>query len=183
MEELSACWKEIDNKEEIFDEIMITYGQELLHLVFSYVKNEAVAEELTQDIFVKVYYSIHKYKGKSSFRTWLWRIAINHCKDYLKSWYTKNVIKVDDEYIYGEDSKENIEQAIVQKEEEQWLVQAVMSLPILYREIIFLFYFEELTIKEIARIIGVNENTIKTRLRRAKQLLKKIGDEEKWKND
>ena len=88
MEELSACWKEIDNKEEVFDEIMTTYGQELLHLVFSYVKNEAIAEELTQDIFVKVYYSIHKYKGKSSFRTWIWRIAINHCKDYLKSWYT-----------------------------------------------------------------------------------------------
>ncbi|MCF2649297.1 hypothetical protein I6E62_14690 [Niallia circulans] len=54
MEELSASWNDIDNKEEVFDEIMITYGQELLHLVFSYVKNQAIAEELTQDIFIKV---------------------------------------------------------------------------------------------------------------------------------
>lgn len=79
MEELSASWNEIDNKEEVFEEIMITYGQELLHLVFSYVRNQAIAEELTQDIFIKVYYSLNKYKGKSSLRTWLWRIAIIHC--------------------------------------------------------------------------------------------------------
>ncbi|MED3794074.1 sigma-70 family RNA polymerase sigma factor, partial [Niallia alba] len=123
------------------------------------------------------------YKGKSSFRTWIWRIAINHCKDYLKSWYTKNVIKVNDEYLYGEDSRESIEQVIVQKEEEQLLVQAVMNLPVVYREIIFLFYFEELTMKEISSILRVNENTIKTRLRRAKHLLKEVGDEEKWKSD
>ncbi|MEK5380026.1 sigma-70 family RNA polymerase sigma factor [Niallia sp. FSL W8-0635] len=182
MEELSACWNEIDNKEEVFDEIMITYGQELLHLVFSYVKNQTIAEELTQDIFVKVYYSLHKYKGKSSFRTWLWRIAINHCKDYLKSWYTKNVVKVDNEFLFGEDSSENVEEEILQKEEEQLLIQAVMNLPVMYREIIFLFYFEELPIKEIAAILKINENTIKTRLRRAKDLLKKIGDEQKWTN-
>lgn len=182
MEELSASWNDIDNKEEVFDEIMITYGQELLHLVFSYVKNQAIAEELTQDIFIKVYYSLNKYKGKSSLRTWLWRIAINRCKDYLKSWYAKNVVKVDDEFLFGIDRNENVEEEILQKEEEQLLIQAVMNLPIVYREIIFLFYFEELSINEISSILKINENTIKTRLRRAKHLLKKIGDEEKWKN-
>ena len=77
--------------------MMNKYGQEILQLVYSYVNNKEVAEDLTQDIFVKCYKSLHTYKGKSKLKTWLWRIAINHCKDYLKSWYNKNVIATENE--------------------------------------------------------------------------------------
>ncbi|KAB7666277.1 sigma-70 family RNA polymerase sigma factor [Bacillus sp. B1-b2] len=176
MDELTVNWLEFENKEEVFNEIMTTYGTELLQLVYSYVKDQTVAEELTQDIFVKVYYSLHTYKKKSKFKTWLWRIAINHCKDHLKSWYNNHVIKVEEIHL-EEDRKENVEMEVLQKEENQNIVSAVMDLPILYREIIFLYYFKELTMKEISSVLKVNENTIKTRLRRAKELLKqKIGD-------
>ena len=80
---------EIEDKEDLIDEIMNKYGQEVLQLVYSYVNNKEVAEDLTQDIFVKCYKSLHTYKGNSNLKTWLWRIAINHCKDYLKVGITK----------------------------------------------------------------------------------------------
>lgn len=68
--------------------------------------------------------------------------------------------------------KESVEQTVIQNAEDRELASAVMSLPIKYREVIYLFYYEELSIKEIATVIEVKENTIKTRLKKAKELLK-----------
>ncbi|ADK03751.1 TPA: sigma-70 family RNA polymerase sigma factor [Bacillus anthracis] len=173
MDELMIEAFEIEDKEDLIDEIMNKYGQEVLQLVYSYVNNKEVAEDVTQDIFVKCYKSLHTYKGNSNLKTWLWRIAINHCKDYLKSWYNKKVIVTEDDFTYMESQKESVEQIVIQNAEDSRLASAVMSLPIKYREVIYLFYYEELSIKEIAIVIEVKENTIKTRLKKAKELLKK----------
>ena len=173
MDELTVEVFEIEDKEALIDEIMNKYGQEILQLVYSYVNNKEVAEDLAQDIFVKCYKSLHTYKGKSKLRTWLWRIAINHCKDYIKSWYRTKVIVTDNESTYMGVQKESAEQTFIKNDEDQMLASAVMNLPIKYREVIYLYYFEEMPIKDIAMVIEVKENTIKTRLKRAKELLKK----------
>ncbi|MDA2510658.1 sigma-70 family RNA polymerase sigma factor [Bacillus cereus] len=173
MDELMIEAFEIEDKEDLIDEIMNKYGQEVLQLVYSYVNNKEVAEDVTQDIFVKCYKSLHTYKGNSNLKTWLWRIAINHCKDYLKSWYNKKVIVTEDDFTYMESQKESVEQMVIQNAEDSRLASAVMSLSIKYREVIYLFYYEELSIKEITTVIEVKENTIKTRLKKAKELLKK----------
>ncbi|HFF3190975.1 sigma-70 family RNA polymerase sigma factor [Bacillus cereus] len=173
MDELMIEAFEVEDKEDLIDEIMNKYGQEVLQLVYSYVNNKEVAEDVMQDIFVKCYKSLHTYKGNSNLKTWLWRIAINHCKDYLKSWYNKKVIVTEDDFTYMESQKESVEQIVIQNAEDSRLASAVMNLPIKYREVIYLFYYEELSIKEIATVIEVKENTIKTRLKKAKELLKK----------
>ena len=79
----------------------------------------------------------------------------------------------EDDFTYMESQKESVEQIVIQNAEDSRLASAVMSLPIEYREVIYLFYYEELSIKEIATVIEVKENTIKTRLKKAKELLKK----------
>ncbi|MGE6599501.1 sigma-70 family RNA polymerase sigma factor [Bacillus proteolyticus] len=173
MDELTIEAFEIEDKEDLIDEIMNKYGQEVLQLVYSYVNNKEVAEDLTQDIFVKCYKSLHTYKGNSNLKTWLWRIAVNHCKDYLKSWYNKKVIVTEGDFTYIGSQKESVEQTVIQNAEDSRLASAVMNLPIKYREVIYLFYYEELSIKEIATVIEVKGNTIKTRLKKAKELLKK----------
>ncbi|MCM3570539.1 sigma-70 family RNA polymerase sigma factor [Neobacillus mesonae] len=172
MEELTMEALAADEKEELIDDIMNRFGQEILQLTFSYVNNKAIAEDLTQDIFVKCYKNLHTYNGKSKFRTWLWRIAINHCKDYLKSWYNKNVVPSEEEPELSVTNKETVEEAVIQKEADDQLISAIMSLPIKYREVIYLHYYEDYPIKEIAQLTDVNNNTVKTRLRRAKELLK-----------
>lgn len=172
MDELTAEMNEIENGADAIDEIMIRYGQEILQLSFSYVKNKQIAEDLTQEIFVKCYKSLHTYSGKSKFRTWLWRIASNHCKDYLKSWYNKNVFTTDYQPIYDSLQSDSVEQTVIQEEQDDQLASAVMELPVNYREVIYLFYFEEMSVKEISVVTEVKENTIKTRLKRAKELLK-----------
>lgn len=180
MDECTLDKLAIDNYEVVLDELMSNYGQQILQLVYSYVNNQAIAEDLTQDIFVKCYQSLHTYKGKSSMKTWLWRIAINHCKDYLKSWYNKKVITAENETFYVGLQNESAEQTVIQQDEDARLVKEVMNLPIKYREIIYLFYFEELLMREIAVIIGINESTVKTRIRKAKKILKERLGDEKW---
>lgn len=161
-----------EDKELLMDQIMNQYGQEILQLTYSYVNNRAVAEDLTQDIFVKCYKNLHTYSGKSKLRTWLWRIAINHCKDFHRNWYNKNVVIAGEKIPSNGTRRELVEQAVLQKEEDDELISAIMTLPIKYREVIYLFYYEELPIKEIAVVTGTGVNTVKTRLRRAKELLK-----------
>ncbi|WP_264989566.1 sigma-70 family RNA polymerase sigma factor [Lysinibacillus piscis] len=169
--------------EQIVDDLMRAYGQEILQLVYAYVHDKAIAEDLTQEIFVKCYRSLDSYKGKSHIKTWLWRIAINHTKDYLKSWYHQHVYVTEDTYLHTMQTTSTVEQRIVQQDEDTALANAVMDLPILYREVIYLFYFEEWKIQEIAKMLRTNSNTVKTRLRKGKMLLKNRLEESQWRND
>lgn len=162
------------------ENIMQEYGQELLQLVYAYVKNQAIAEDLTQEIFVKCYQALPSYKGKSTVKTWLWRIGINHCKDFLKSWYNQNVHTSTDEQFSQKEGNVNVEQTVIQQDEDARLAENVMKLPILHREVIYLFYFEELSIKEIAHVLAINSNTVKTRLRKGKTLLKEQLEAQAW---
>ncbi|MFJ7737352.1 sigma-70 family RNA polymerase sigma factor [Lysinibacillus sp. NPDC097287] len=113
------------------DEIMQAYGQELLQLVYAYVKNQAIAEDLTQEIFVKCYQALPTYKGNSTVKTWLWRIGINHCKDYLKSWYNQNVLTCTDEQFSCQESNDDVEQIVIQQDEDSRLAENVMQLPLM----------------------------------------------------
>ncbi|GGH81262.1 RNA polymerase sigma-70 factor (ECF subfamily) [Pullulanibacillus pueri] len=172
MEEILSENNVIDNEDRLIDELMMNYGQDILQLVYSYVNNKAIAEDVTQEIFIKCYRKLHTFNRKSKIKTWLWRIAINQCKDYLKKWYSKNVYPSDIDFTQYETKDKSVESVIIQQDEDAQLTSAVMKLPVKYREVIYLFYFEEMPINELAHVIGVNPNTVKTRLRRAKTLLK-----------
>ncbi|MBA9025778.1 sigma-70 family RNA polymerase sigma factor [Peribacillus huizhouensis] len=182
MKELVAEVLRSGEEDAILDEIMMTYGQDILQLVYSYVKNLPLAEDLTQEIFVKCYQALPRYRGEAKIRTWLWRIAINHCKDYLKSWYYRQVELNTGNYANCQ-AVDHVEQDIIQKDEDKVLSDAVMNLPVKYREVIYLYYFQELTIKEMAEMTGNSQSTIKTRMRRAKHILKNSLEGTAWKID
>jgi RNA polymerase sigma-70 factor, ECF subfamily len=162
----------IHDREKLIDQLMDEYGESLLHLTYSYVGNREVAEDLTQEIFVKCYQRLDQYQKRSSLKSWMWRIAINHCKDYLRSWHHKHIVVSDEKVKYSASQETEVENQVIQRFEDEELVKAVWSLPDTYKEVIYLYYFEELSIKEISYLTKVNQNTIKTRLKRAKEILK-----------
>jgi RNA polymerase sigma-70 factor, ECF subfamily len=162
----------VHDREKLLDQLMDNYGQSLLQLAYSYVRNREVAEDLTQEVFVKCYQRLDQYQRKSSLKTWLWRIAINHCKDYLKSWHHNHIVISEEQAKQTPSREKEVENQVIQRYEDQQLAKAVMSLPDTYREVIYLYYFEELSIKEVSYLTGMNQNTIKTRLKRAKEILK-----------
>jgi RNA polymerase sigma-70 factor, ECF subfamily len=168
---LTEVWQ-LEDREAVMDRIMDLYGQDILHLVYSYVKEKSTAEDLTQEIFIKCYKNLHQYNRMAKLKTWLWRIAVNHCKDYLKSWHSRNMMVADEQARTEASHQEDVENLVIQMEEDEKLAAAVMDLPEIYREVIYLYFFEELAIKEIAYTTSLNQNTVKTRLKRAKELLK-----------
>ncbi|MDP1421265.1 sigma-70 family RNA polymerase sigma factor [Peribacillus simplex] len=175
MEEFVLKWSQMKDDKSLLDEIMSLYGQDILQLVYSYVKDAVVAEDLTQEIFIKCYKALPTYNQQSNIRTWLWRIAINHCKDYRKSWYFRNVSTAEEAQEWT--STDNVEEEVIQHDEDMQLAGAVMELPIQYRELIYLHYFQEMKLKEISEITGVKLGTVKTRMRQAKRRLKTYWEE------
>lgn len=168
-------WSQMKDDESLLDEMISLYGQDILQLVYSYIKDAVVAEDLTQEIFIKCYKALPTYNQQSNIRTWLWRIAINHCKDYRKSWYFRKVSTAEEEQEWT--SSDNVEEEVIQQDEDRQLAVAVMELPIQYRELIYLHYFQEMKLKEISDITGVKLGTVKTRMRQAKRRLKTYWEE------
>ncbi|HHY21728.1 MAG TPA: sigma-70 family RNA polymerase sigma factor [Bacilli bacterium] len=155
------------------DELIDLYSDDLLRLIFSYVHNKATAEDLLQEVFVKCYKQISSFRGEANIKTWLYRIAVNQCKDYLKSWHVRKVMLHEKWNQFVHKSRENeLEKTVLQLTEKEVLANVVMTLPMKYREIIYLFFYEDYSITEISEIISVNPNTVKTRLKRGKELVK-----------
>ncbi len=152
-------------------ELMDTYGDMVKKIAYTYVKDMNLAEDIAQDVFVNCYNHLELFKENSSHKTWLYRIAVNRCKDVLKSNAYKRFLPFNK--ISARSYEKTPEVKVIEDSTNKGVTNALMSLPPKYREVLFLFYYEELKIKEISDIINLNESTIKTRLRRGKLLLKK----------
>ncbi|WP_279401341.1 sigma-70 family RNA polymerase sigma factor [Piscibacillus salipiscarius] len=128
---------------------------------------------MTQDVFVKVYENLNTFKGQSSLRSWIYSIAINKSKDHLRS--VKNRQRIYREKVvnlWRNKDEESPEKHSIQEEDSKEVLQTVNELPLKYREVIILYYFEDLSLKEIASALSVKLNTAKARLQRARKKLK-----------
>jgi RNA polymerase sigma-70 factor, ECF subfamily len=159
--------------DDLFAYIFKEYSDDVYRLIFTYVKKNEVAEDLVQEVFIKCYKNIDDFKGNSSVKTWIISIAINQCKDYLRSAYSRYIYLSDKISSFAKGSTKTPEDLVLENNEKNLLTKEILNLPIKYREVIYLYYFQELKIREIADVLGVNENTLKSRLSRAKELVKK----------
>lgn len=168
--EINALIEEIKiNKDIAFEKIVEGYSDRIIRLCYLQSGNREDSEDLAQDVFVKIYKNINKFKGESALYTWIYRITINVCLTYLKN---KN------KYIYEElegkhVSDENVENEVVNNFSKEALRKALFEIPQNYRIPLYMYYFENMRITEIAEILEMNENTVKTRIRRGKDLIKK----------
>jgi RNA polymerase sigma-70 factor (ECF subfamily) len=138
------------------------YADTVRRICFIHLKNHTDVEDVFQDVFLK--YLLHggTFESDDHERAWLVRVAINSCKDLLKSFFRRKVVSIDEvtaELSYVQDENRDV-------------LEAVLKLPEKYKDVIYLFYYEGYTAVEIAKILGKNENTIYTWLSRAKAKLK-----------
>lgn len=161
-------------KDEWLEEIMDEYGDRLTKLSFTYLKDWGRAQEVVQDVFIKCYKMHSTYPDIKYFRSWIYRITINRCKDVLRSSLVKRVI-VDSNIFKSVSSQDATpEDKSIKKDEKELLTESILLLPIKYREVVLLFYYENLSIQEIGELLGINQNTIKTRLKRSREVLKNL---------
>lgn len=170
-----------EDKSDIHKEIerlINCYGDDVLRVAYLYVKDMHKAEDIFQEVFIKVFKKYDTFKGISSEKTWIMRITINVCKDYFKSFWIKRVFlnsdREDDKEEYSEVySSEGLDDTIIKSIESQELLNEVMNLPIKYKEIIILYYYQQFNTREISEMLKLPEGTIRTRLFRSRELLRK----------
>ena len=157
-------------KDACLTKAMTQYGDYLVRVCYTYVQNWAVAEDLVQDTFVKYYEKMDQFREEASVKTYLYRIAINHCHNYLSSWRYKQ-IQVIDYWNKLMGNEVNPVAQLLTNESDTMLVAAIEKLPTKYKDVLLLFHFAELSLNEVAETLKMKENTVKTRLRRARQLI------------
>jgi len=155
---------------ELYAEIVERYQSKLYRTAYHYTQNIEDARDLTQEIFIKAYNSLAGFKRGSSFSTWLYRIAVNHCIDWSRKKKPRQheVDTVVDLY-HKEGSPED---HFLRLESAAEIQGAVRSLPEIYSTVLLLYYFEDFTPREIADILDTSKRTVETRLFRGRKLLR-----------
>ncbi|RLQ96345.1 sigma-70 family RNA polymerase sigma factor [Falsibacillus albus] len=154
--------------------LMNMYGEELKRLMFSYTKNWAQTEDLIQEVFLAIYQKLDTFEGRSKLKSWIYSIAINKCKDYLRSWHFRKLQLTDQFFSFGDEGGAVPEEELILKDESRQLIKFVLQLPIKYREVIILFYYKDLSTDEISQLLEISLSTVKTRLHRGREKLKKM---------
>ncbi len=146
---------------EDFERIFNLYSNDVYRLTYSYLLNKEEAEDIVQKTFFKYFKKYKKLKlNDLEIKKWLFRVAINEAKDYLKSSYISKRAELNENI-----SRKNIASNDIHN--------ILSNMPENYRTIIYLYYYEGYSIKEIAKIERKSESAIKMRLSRGKELLKK----------
>ena len=142
------------------------YSDTVRRLCMVHLKNYEDSEDIFQTVFLKYVLSSVSFESEEHEKAWFIRVTINACKDLLKNFFRSHTVYLD----------EIIEQPALMPPENREVMEAVLSLPSKYRDVIYLHYYEEYTAPQISQILGKNVNTVYTLLNRSRQLLReKLG--------
>lgn len=144
-----------------FNEKYDQYSGMIFRLSLLNLKNIAEAEDVMQEVFVKLLYQAPQFNGAEHEKHWILRVTINLCKNRRTTFWQRKR-----EYL------EDYEELCIQEPETGEVLQKVMNLPEKYRGVIHLHYFEGYHVNEIAKIMNIGESTVKMRLKRGRDLLK-----------
>lgn len=171
---LASCQKERNLK--AFEILIKRHQKKVRSVIFRFLQNPDDLDDVSQEVFIKAFRSINSYRGDSSFSTWLCCIAVNSCKDKLKSQknYNKKVVNINEkEYLQIPDNKKFLSEERLEHNEEQKIVfKAIKELPLNQQTAVILHDIEELSYEEISKISECPIGTVKSRLFNARKSLK-----------
>jgi RNA polymerase sigma-70 factor (ECF subfamily) len=175
MEERQLVRLAQEGSPQAFEELVAKYQPKVFSMALSFTRNREAADDLAQEIFLKAYLALPKFHGKSEFGTWLYRISINHARDFLRKKGRAKEVSLDDVPEVSFSDREQAERAERERETEsrRALVQrSVQDLPEKYRIILTLRDIQGLAYEEISRILKLSPGTVDSRLHRARRMLR-----------
>ena len=152
-------------REQALRHLVEQYQVDLLRMCYLYLHDAALAEDAVQETFLKAYRAIDGYRGECADKTWLTRIAINTCRDMQRSaWFRHMDRSITPDMLPAA--------SIPFEEEDEALLLSVMELPVKLRETVLLYFYQDMSVKEIASSLGLASPTVSNRLNRAKKKLR-----------
>lgn len=150
---------------EKFSLLVHQHRDSLLKLCYLYLQDRSLAEDAVQETFIKAYKGFHHFRGESSEKTWLIRIAINTCKDFNRSSWNKRISQLV--------TPEMLPPSIVPFEKaDEELLLIIMNLPLKLREAVLLYYYHDLTLQQIGSLLHITAPAVSNRLSRAKRIIR-----------
>lgn len=151
------------NKEKYLKEVIEKYSNMIYRLAMARTGNREMSEDVYQEVFLRLAKKLPQFENEEHEKAWLIRVTINCSKNMINSGFMRHRAELDENLTFETPERHEI-------------YYAVQKLPLKYKTVIHLYYYENYSIKEISKILHVNENTIKTRLARArKELEKSVG--------
>lgn len=151
-------------KEDV-EQLLDRYGNMVLRIAYTYLKNKADAEDIVQEVFLRVIDSNPTFNDENHEKYWLVRTTVNMCKNRLTLFWNRNKCSMDE---IGEIAARDGGNA------DTGVLEAVMSLPQKYRTAVYMFYYEGYSTAETAKLIGCSDSTVRSYLHRARNKLKNI---------
>ena len=142
-------------------DVVLRNENKLFRTAIAITGNKSDAEDIVQDAFVKLLDKKPDFESQDHETAWLMRVTINLCKNYLKSYWRKKTVPILESYL-------------AKSEEDKQIIEIISSLPVKYRTVIHLFYYEGYSTKEIAEITNQKESTVREQMTRARRKLKDI---------
>lgn len=155
----------VSKHEEILEELMSLYGNKILRLCFMYLKDYHLAEDALQETFVKVYEHLDGFRHEASQSTWITRIAINTCKNMMRKPGYENIYE--DSWL-EQIAEQNMMNHLIER---VTMISEIGRLSVKYREVILLYYYQEMSTSQIAQILHIPKTTVSCRLKYAKKQL------------
>ena len=189
-EEARLVQRLVARDERAFNELVRAYERRVFALVLRMIGNHAEAEDLAQEVFVQVFKAIGSFRGDSKLSTWVYRIAVNLCKNrskYLRVRHAgeeEELEAVAERVPLGDARHANVgqvarpDEAVAGKQVEQIVQRAILAIEPDFRECLVLRDVEELSYEEIGEITGLAPGTVKSRIHRARAMLREIVERE-----
>lgn len=161
----------INGNKLMFRKLVIKYEKRVYAVAFKTANDHSHAEDITQEVFLQVYRTLQSFKGESTFSTWIYRITVNKSLDYMKK-YEKTPIQYNESPLHITNFQ-TPETTLLEEEHKELVHHYIDKLPLHYKEVVQLYYFEELSYNEIALQLDIARKTVETRLYRARQIMRK----------
>ncbi len=157
-----------ESREERLTRLVETWQGMLLRICYVFLKDAEQARDATQETFLKAFRAMDQFRGESSEKTWLIRIAVNTCRSMQRSaWFRHTDRRVTPEEL-------SLAQGVPVDDEKLDLMCAVMRLPAKLREVVTLYYWQDMTVEEIARTLEIAHSSVSLRLKRAREKLRSL---------
>lgn len=164
----------LNGNNNAFRYLVANYQRLVLHVVGRVVQRQEEVEDISQEVFIKVFKQLKRFRGESRLSTWIAKIAYNTSISYVRKQARRGEQSYDEKpSLIAFERDSSLNQKIVEKEEaKQYLMSMIETLPVNYRTVLTLYHLEEFSYKEIEQITEMPEGTIKSYLSRARKLLK-----------